>query len=84
MADRYHETALSVGCRLVTACGMESVPPDLGAFLLAQHMRNKLGRWAGQQERVLAKAYRKTVALQGVLSCAGRPAGHLQEGSSYS
>ncbi|GAB4821880.1 hypothetical protein N2152v2_008926 [Parachlorella kessleri] len=44
MADRYHEQAAARGVRLVTACGMESVPPDLGAFVIAKYMREKLGR----------------------------------------
>jgi short subunit dehydrogenase-like uncharacterized protein len=33
-ADRFHETAEASGARVVTACGFDSIPSDLGVLLL--------------------------------------------------
>ena len=35
---RYHERASADGTRIIPCCGFDSVPSDLGAFLLARHM----------------------------------------------
>ncbi|HXT18973.1 MAG TPA: saccharopine dehydrogenase NADP-binding domain-containing protein [Gemmatimonadaceae bacterium] len=39
MIDRYHARAEHSGARIVPLCGFDSVPSDLGAFLLAEHGR---------------------------------------------
>lgn len=36
MIDRHHATAQDTGARIVTSCGFDSVPSDLGVFLTAQ------------------------------------------------
>ena len=43
MIDRYHDRAVRSGTRIVPFCGFDSVPSDLGAFLLVEHLRG-LGR----------------------------------------
>lgn len=47
MIDAYHSQAAAKGVRLVTGCGMESVPPDVGTFVLARYMKERLGRCRG-------------------------------------
>lgn len=37
LVRRYHQRAASDGVRIVPCCGFDSVPSDLGAFLLARH-----------------------------------------------
>jgi short subunit dehydrogenase-like uncharacterized protein len=39
LVARHHERAAADGTRIVTCCGFDSVPSDLGAFLLARRMR---------------------------------------------
>ena len=36
--DRYHERASADGTRIVPGCGFDSVPSDLGTYLLVRHM----------------------------------------------
>jgi short subunit dehydrogenase-like uncharacterized protein len=42
--DAHHEAAAAAGVRIVPTCGFDSIPSDLGAFLLAEHARTQLGR----------------------------------------
>jgi short subunit dehydrogenase-like uncharacterized protein len=39
LVARYHDRAAANGVRIVPGCGFDSVPSDLGAFLLASHRR---------------------------------------------
>ena len=43
MIDRYHGSATSSGTRIVHFCGFDSVPSDLGAFLVAHELK-RLGQ----------------------------------------
>jgi short subunit dehydrogenase-like uncharacterized protein len=43
LIDRYHERAAASGTRIVPCCGFDSVPSDLGAFLVARHLQRELG-----------------------------------------
>jgi len=38
-ADAHHETARSTGARIVSSCGFDSIPSDLGVLLLHQQVR---------------------------------------------
>jgi short subunit dehydrogenase-like uncharacterized protein len=42
-ADRYHARAATDGTRIIPCCGFDSVPSDLGAFLMARHIRDTMG-----------------------------------------
>lgn len=41
--DRHHETAAASGTRIVPFCGFDSVPSDLGTWLVVDHARRELG-----------------------------------------
>ena len=43
LIERYHEPAAATGTRIVPCCGFDSVPSDLGAYLIARHIRKNLG-----------------------------------------
>ncbi len=43
IADRYHAPAAAAATRIIPACGFDSVPSDLGALLMARHVRDTLG-----------------------------------------
>lgn len=43
LIDRYHEQAASTGTRIIPCCGFDSVPSDLGSFLMVQFMRQAWG-----------------------------------------
>lgn len=40
---RYHDRAAAEGTRIVPCCGFDSIPSDLGAFLVARHAQRALG-----------------------------------------
>jgi short subunit dehydrogenase-like uncharacterized protein len=40
---RYHDRAASDGTRIIPCCGFDSIPSDLGALLIARHLREVLG-----------------------------------------
>jgi short subunit dehydrogenase-like uncharacterized protein len=43
LIDRHHGKAASSGTRIVPCCGFDSVPSDLGAYLMARHIQKNLG-----------------------------------------
>lgn len=43
LITRYHARAAAEGTRIIPCCGFDSVPSDLGAFLMARHIRQALG-----------------------------------------
>jgi short subunit dehydrogenase-like uncharacterized protein len=43
IADRYHTRAAANATRIIPCCGFDSVPSDLGAFLMARHIRDAMG-----------------------------------------
>ena len=42
IASRYHATAAAGGTRIIPCCGFDSVPSDLGALLMARHIRETM------------------------------------------
>jgi short subunit dehydrogenase-like uncharacterized protein len=43
LIDRYHDRAASNGTRIIPACGFDSVPSDLGTYLVVRYMQRELG-----------------------------------------
>lgn len=43
LIDRYHVQAAADGTRIIPCCGFDSVPSDLGAYLLVRHLQRELG-----------------------------------------
>lgn len=41
MIDLYQESAISSGAKIVPFCGFDSIPSDIGTFLLVQHFRSQ-------------------------------------------
>ena len=44
LVDRHHERAAKDGTRIIPFCGFDSVPSDLGTFLVVRHMQKELGK----------------------------------------
>lgn len=44
LIDAHHDAAVSKGVRIVPSCGFDSIPSDLGTFVLAEHARGSRGR----------------------------------------
>lgn len=49
MIDRYHDRAVASGARIVHCCGFDSIPSDLGTFVLQSHA---IARFAAPANRV--------------------------------
>lgn len=43
LIDRYHAQAAIEGTRIIPCCGFDSVPSDLGAYLVVRHLQRELG-----------------------------------------
>jgi short subunit dehydrogenase-like uncharacterized protein len=43
LIDRYHTQAASDGTRIIPSCGFDSVPSDLGTYLVARYLQQELG-----------------------------------------
>jgi short subunit dehydrogenase-like uncharacterized protein len=43
LIDLYHEQAAAEGTRIIPFCGFDSIPSDLGAYLIARHIQQQLG-----------------------------------------
>lgn len=39
----YHDLAASNGTRIIPCCGFDSVPSDLGTYLVVRHIQQELG-----------------------------------------
>ena len=42
LIDRYHEQAAADGTRIIPCCGFDSVPSDLGTYLIVRHLQQEL------------------------------------------
>lgn len=42
LIDRFHDRAVASGTRIIPLCGIDSVPSDLGAYLIVEHIRDTL------------------------------------------
>lgn len=43
LIDRYHTQAAVDGTRIIPCCGFDSVPSDLGTYLVVRHLQRELG-----------------------------------------
>jgi short subunit dehydrogenase-like uncharacterized protein len=43
LIDRYHDRAAADGTRIIPCCGFDSIPSDLGTYLVVRHMQKSLG-----------------------------------------
>jgi short subunit dehydrogenase-like uncharacterized protein len=43
LIDRHHDRAAADGTRIIPCCGFDSIPSDLGTYLVVRHMQEKLG-----------------------------------------
>ncbi|HEX4605260.1 MAG TPA: saccharopine dehydrogenase NADP-binding domain-containing protein [Candidatus Angelobacter sp.] len=43
LIDRYHDRAAADGTRIIPCCGFDSVPSDLGTYLVARQIQKSLG-----------------------------------------
>ena len=43
LIERYHQQAAAEGTRIIPFCGFDSVPSDLGTYLLVRHLQQELG-----------------------------------------
>lgn len=43
LCDRYHDRAAADGTRIIPCCGFDSVPSDLGAYLVVRYIQRELG-----------------------------------------
>ena len=43
LIDRYHAQAAADGTRIIPCCGFDSVPSDLGTYLVVRHMKREWG-----------------------------------------
>ena len=43
LIDRHHDRAAADGTRIIPCCGFDSIPSDLGTYLLVRHIQKKLG-----------------------------------------
>ncbi|GAB4819276.1 hypothetical protein N2152v2_006322 [Parachlorella kessleri] len=49
----YHEQAQAKNVRIVPCCGYDSIPSDLGAFLVVDHIRRELGKHTARVVHVI-------------------------------
>ncbi len=43
LIDRYHAQAVADGTRIIPCCGFDSVPSDLGTYLVVRHLQREFG-----------------------------------------
>lgn len=56
LIDRYHAQAAADGTRIIPCCGFDSVPSDLGTYLVVRHLQQELGM-ACQQVNAYFQAF---------------------------
>jgi len=55
IVDKYHQQAMQNGVLIVTCCGFDSIPSDLGTFLVVDYMKKKYNKNAAEVKNVLLK-----------------------------
>jgi short subunit dehydrogenase-like uncharacterized protein len=55
MIDKYEELAISSRAKLVHCCGFDSIPSDLGCFMIAEHMKRKHGKQTNEIKCIVDK-----------------------------
>ena len=53
---KYHEQAKAKNVKIVHSCGFDSVPSDLGVFMLSRHMKSALNRSCGRIDLIVNEA----------------------------
>jgi short subunit dehydrogenase-like uncharacterized protein len=53
MIDAHHDRAVATGARIVHCCGFDSIPSDLGVFMLHDHLQREGDRLAEAHFRVI-------------------------------
>jgi len=43
LIDRYHDRAIAAGTRIIPCCGFDSIPSDLGTYLVVRQLEQELG-----------------------------------------
>src|SRR5438445_1111591 len=43
LIDRHHDRAAADGTRIIPCCGFDSIPSDLGTYLVVRHIQERLG-----------------------------------------
>jgi short subunit dehydrogenase-like uncharacterized protein len=66
MIDAHHAQAAASGARIVTCCGFDSVPSDIGAFMMAEHLRER-----GQSCRVVRAGFQVKGGMSGGTAASG-------------
>jgi len=61
LIERHHERAAADGTRIVPFCGFDSVPSDLGAWMVVRHLRES----HGQETREVRAAFRAKGGFNG-------------------
>ncbi len=56
MVDRYHDRAVASGARIVHCCGFDSIPSDIGTFVLQREALRRFGRPAERVRFHMRKA----------------------------
>ena len=56
LIDRYHTQAAADGTRIIPCCGFDSIPSDLGTYLVVRHLQRELGA-ACKQVNAYFQAY---------------------------
>jgi len=54
MIDAHHTRAVETGARIVPSCGFDSIPSDLGVYMLGEHFRERGRRLAQARLRVIS------------------------------
>jgi len=55
IVDKYHQQAMQNGVLIVTCCGFDSIPSDLGTFLVVDYIKKKFNKNTAQVKNVLMK-----------------------------
>ena len=55
MIDAHHDEAQKTGARIVHCCGFDSIPSDLGAFMVQEAFKARHGKYAGQVKMAAGK-----------------------------
>ena len=73
MIDRHHEDAAARGIRIVPGCGFDSVPSDLGAWLVARALQQRHGERCAAREGLLLDPRRAQRWHRGIVDQRTRP-----------
>lgn len=83
LIETYHDKAAEKGVKIVPCCGFDSIPSDMGTFLVASHIKDKLRRCGRSLESCISPWMANHMCESKALAAGAQKAGGLRMSQTF-